>query len=119
MAFDTRLLDEALARRRVAREAARQATLTATIRLLEELSPRYGIRRAYIFGSVTRPGRFTEKSDVDIAVEQIKPARFFEAMSILAEALGREVDLVELDKCHFAHRIRERGIEWTATHSLP
>ncbi len=65
MAFDTALLDEALARRRAAREDARQATLVAVQRLLGELAPRYGIRRAYIFGSVTQPGHFTEKSDVD------------------------------------------------------
>ena len=117
MAFDTSLLDKSLARRRAAREATRQAMLAAVVRLLGELSPRYGFRRAYIFGSVTQPGHFTEQSDVDIAVEPMEPAHFFAAMSALAEALGREVDLVELNKCHFAHRIRERGIEWIATPS--
>ncbi len=50
-------------------------------------------------------------------VEPMEPAHFFATMNALAEALGREVDLVELDRCHFAHRIRERGIEWIATAS--
>lgn len=115
MAFDTHLLDEALARRRIVLERERQAALASVLRLLEELGPRYGIRRAYIFGSITRPGHFTEASDVDIAVEPMGPEHFFAAMSAFALALGREVDLVELDKCHFAYRIRERGIEWTET----
>ncbi|MFQ6100784.1 MAG: nucleotidyltransferase family protein [Anaerolineae bacterium] len=115
MAFDTYLLDEALARRRTVLEQERQAALSDVLCLLAELGPRYSIRRAYIFGSLTRPGHFTEHSDVDIAVELMEPEHFFAAISTFAAALGREVDLVELDKCHFAHRIRERGIEWTET----
>ncbi len=117
MAFDTYLLDEALARGRTAREKERQTALASVLRLLRELGPQYSIRSAYVFGSVCRPGRFTKDSDVDIAVEPMDPELFFAAMSAFALALGREVDLVELDKCHFAHRIREEGIEWTETPS--
>jgi len=115
MAFDTYLLDEALSRSRAAREEARQAALARVLRLLRELGPQYNIRRAYVFGSICHPGRFTKDSDVDIAVEPLDPETFFAAMSAFALALGREVDLVELDKCHFAHRVREEGIKWTET----
>jgi predicted nucleotidyltransferase len=115
MAFDTCLLDETVARRHTVLERERQAVLSDVLRLLEELGPQYNIRRAYIFGSTTRPGHFTEHSDVDIAVEPMEPEHFFAAISAFASALGHEVDLVELDKCHFAHRIRERGVEWTET----
>jgi len=72
----------------------------------------YGIQQAYLFGSLVVPGRFGPDSDVDIAVEQIDPERFFEAMAQFSLSLGREVDLIELSKCHFADRIRERGILW-------
>lgn len=113
MAFKTCLLDEALARRRAIMERTRRAVLAELVRLLGEWGPRYGIRHAYIFGSITRPGHFTEDSDVDIAVERMVPEDYFLAMSAFASALGREVDLIELDRCHFAHRIRERGIKWT------
>jgi predicted nucleotidyltransferase len=115
MAFDTFLLDEALARRRAGQEQDRQKTLADTLRLLDELGSRYQLHRAYVFGSVNRPGRFRPESDVDIAVESIEPEHFFTAMSAFATALGREVDMVELDKCHFAHRIRKEGVEWTKT----
>lgn len=117
MAFDTYLLDQALARSRAVREEERQATLASVLRLLGELGPQYNIRRAYVFGSVCRPGCFTPDSDVDIAIEPLDPESFFAAMSAFALALGREVDLVELDQCHFAHRVREEGIEWTETPS--
>jgi len=112
MAFDTSLLDEALARRRAGQERERRQILADTLRLLDELGPRYRIQRAYIFGSVTRPGRFTPDSDVDIAVEMTEPEHLT-AISVFAAALGREVDLVDLGKCHFSHRIRQEGIEWT------
>ncbi len=115
MAFDTSILDAALTQRRAQNEQERQALLARVLHLLDELGPGYGIHRAYVFGSLTRPGRFRPDSDVDIAVEQIDPTRFFEAMSELWNSLGREVDLVELDKCHFAQRIREVGILWEKT----
>ena len=115
MAFDTYLLNEAIARRRAIEEHERQATLTQSLHILDKLASRYGISRAYIFGSITRPGQFRPDSDVDIAVEIATPEHFFEAMSVFALTLGREVDLIELEKCHFAHRIQEEGIEWTKT----
>lgn len=114
MSFDTSLLDAALARRKAQNEIQRQRLLAKTLRLLDELGPEYGIKRAYIFGSVTKAGRFHAKSDVDIAVEQIDSPRYFEAMSEFYNRLGREVDLVELDKCHFAHKIQREGLLWIA-----
>jgi predicted nucleotidyltransferase len=73
----------------------------------------YGINRAYLFGSLTRPYRFTERSDVDVAVESIDSESFFQAMARLSEQVEREVDLVELSKCPFADRIRQQGIVWS------
>jgi len=58
VAFDTSVLDKALAQQRAIRERKRQAVLDRLLHLLDELGPRYGISEAYIFGSVTRPGRF-------------------------------------------------------------
>jgi len=113
--FDTYLLDQALARRREAQEHSRRHMLDRVLRLLDEMGPQCNIHHAYIFGSVTRPYRFSEDSDVDIAVEPVPPEQFFAAIGAFALALGREVDLIELDKCPFAHRILEEGIEWTKT----
>lgn len=71
MPFDTSLLDAALARRRAQDEAERQRVATRVLHLLDDLGPRYNIQRAYLFGSVIKPGRFKAgSSDVDIAVEQ-------------------------------------------------
>ncbi len=115
MAFDTSILDAALARRRAKHEQERRELLARLLRLLDKLAPDYGIKKAYIFGSITIPGRFGPHSDVDIAVEQISQTRFLEAMSQFSTLLGREVDLIELSKCHFDYRIREKGIVWEKT----
>jgi uncharacterized protein len=112
-AFRTDLLDEAIAQRRQRNEQSRQAILAALMDWLTVHAAEFGIERAYIFGSLSRPGRFTERSDVDLAIESMRADRFFEAISTLSEALGRDVDLVELEKCHFGDRIREQGILWT------
>jgi len=113
MTYDTSLVDRARARRQRRPEPVRKATLRHLIRLLDEHAAAFGLSDATIFGSVTRPGRFREASDVDIAVERIGAEAFFEAMSLLSTELGRPVDLVRLSECHFAEGIRERGMRWT------
>ena len=111
--FKTYFLDEAIARRRQTLEQKRQTTLEKVKQWLTANGHKYGIEQAYLFGSLIRPHRFTQQSDVDLAVESIKPEDLFMAMTALAEAVGRDVDLVELVKCPFAHRIRQEGVLWT------
>lgn len=112
MPFDTSILDAALAQQRAERELERQQLLVRVLRLLDERAVAFGIQEAYVFGSLTIPYRFSPQSDVDIGVEQIEPTKFIEAMAEFSLVLGRDVDLVELDKCHFAHRIREKVLPY-------
>ena len=82
MPFDTHLLDEAIALRSDRLENERQRLFAKTVALLDAHYRQFGIRFAYIFGSVTRPRRFHQHSDVDIAIETSRP-------ELLAEAIGR------------------------------
>jgi predicted nucleotidyltransferase len=113
MPFDTHLLDQALAQRSQRLEAERTRLLQQTLDLLPQLAQEMGIRHAYIFGSVVKPHRFHDRSDVDIAVEMDEPARLPEAISRFSQRLQRNVDVVDLSTIHFAQRIREEGILWT------
>ena len=115
MAFDTYLLDRALADRKRQYEQQRLATLAQVKHWLEEQGPKYGIDHAYIFGSLTQPYRFTPRSDVDVAVEPLPPDQFFAAMAALSETVERSVDLVDLLKCPFRDRIRQLGEQWMRT----
>lgn len=65
--FDTIILDAALEQQREALEQERQQVVDRVLQLLDQWRPAYGIRPAYLFGSVARTGRFQQHSDVDLA----------------------------------------------------
>jgi predicted nucleotidyltransferase len=113
MPYDTSLLDKAIAEKRARWERERRIVLARVLRWLDEHSADFDLREAYVFGSVAGAGRFDDRSDVDVAVEQISAEGFFDLMAALSSELDRDVDLVELTKCHFAHRIRQEGVRWT------
>jgi hypothetical protein len=60
---------------------------------------------------VLQLGRFHDGSDVDLGVEAINSVKQIEAIAALSMVLLREVDIVDLRHCHFAHRVRE-GLLW-------
>lgn len=64
----------------------------------EELAE-FGVRHLFVYGSVAR-GDETPESDVDLLVEFDRPVGLFHFVrlrDLLAELLGRDVDLVSLD----------------------
>lgn len=71
------------------------------------------VEKAIIFGSIDRPGRFDANSDIDVAVGELPGRDYFKLKSHLELALCREVDLVDLRRCHFAASIRRTGTTWT------
>lgn len=79
-----------------------KATVTA-------LARRYGAVRVWLFGSSAsgrKPGR-----DLDLAVEGIAPARFFQFLGELMLSLSKPVDLVSLEKqSKLSALIRREGI---------
>lgn len=113
MAFDTSVLDRALAEQAARWETERAALLDFLQQLLAEAAERFGLRSAYIFGSIVSPGRFSDLSDVDVAVVELPAKSFFSLAAFLSDRLGRDVDLIWLDEVHFAPRIRRNGLLWT------
>lgn len=81
-------------------------------RIVDHVWVTYRPKRIWQWGSLIHDGHFSERSDIDIAVEGIKsPAQYF---AIIADAEARTrlpVHVVELDKLHpaFAESIRTRG----------
>jgi predicted nucleotidyltransferase len=110
--FNTSKLDQIIGDRQTQLEIQRQNLLEKTLTWLTKNAHNHGIDQAYIFGSVTQQGKFAEESDVDIAVENIKPESFCLVISLLMTELEREVDVIQLHKCHFANKIKTTGILW-------
>lgn len=56
-----------------------------------------GAREVYLFGSAAR-GQLREDSDVDLAVSGLPPELFYRAGGQAEDALGRPLDLIDLDE---------------------
>ena len=117
MAFPTPLLDARLAREKEQNERERQQLLPLALAWLQAHGLDYGISRGYLFGSVTEPGRFTQSSDIDIAVDTWETGNIFGLMGYLSLYLNRDVDVIPLDQCHFADKIRRLGMPWSVNDS--
>lgn len=94
------------------RERDRLTLLTKVMEALDRLSRDYKWREAYVFGSLTRPGRFRAESDVDIAVRGLDKFALFAFVGDLSSLLGRDVDVVVLEECPFAETIVSKGFKW-------
>ncbi len=98
----------------------RQALLAARLRraradfriIVDHIWATYRPRRIWQWGSLIHDAHFSERSDIDIALEGVaSPAEYF---AIIADAEARTrlpVHVVELDKLHpaFADSIRTQG----------
>ena len=70
--------------------------------------------RVFVFGSLNSPGRFTDESDIDLALES-EPSGMtvYQLIALLSERMGRRVDVVQLDECRFKEKILREGKSWT------
>ena len=100
-------------RRRRARLDERYTQATRDVRaIVSEIATQVNPRRIYQWGSLLDRNRFSEISDVDIAVEGLNgAAEFFQALGIAMNGTDLPVDVVEMEKlpADVAQRIRERG----------
>jgi predicted nucleotidyltransferase len=86
-------------RRQAARAAERRAQADRARALAPELADlcrQYGARSVRLFGSLVT-GRYGSTPDIDLAVEDLPPARFFDLLAALqVRAAPIEVDLVDI-----------------------
>lgn len=69
-----------------------QEDVEKAIKILKE----NGAKEVFIFGSIAN-GKFTEDSDIDIAVRGLDEKVFYKVASILMFELENEFDLIDLD----------------------
>ena len=68
-----------------------------------------GAREVYLFGSAALD-RMRPDSDVDFAVSGLPEASFFIAMGRARDALGRDLDMIDLDDdTPFTRYLKEEG----------
>jgi predicted nucleotidyltransferase len=93
------------------REAARMATYRRLREALSKLLPSGS--EVWVFGSLLKPGRFREHSDIDIAVTSL-PAGRSEAwlQGELELRLERGVDVLNLNETGLRSKIERVGERW-------
>lgn len=106
-------------RRERARRAAQEAMRKED--MLQEMIPlfrKYGVSRAYLFGSVLT-GACRKDSDIDLYVEEIDPEQYWELWKDLESQSGEAIDLhCDRDDPLFIKKIRKRGrLIYEAGHS--
>ena len=109
------------ARRSLAQSAATVEDPSVRAHLLDrvrrsaaDLKTRFGVQRVIVFGSLAQPEWFAPNSDVDIAVEGLRAADYWDAWRILEDAIReRQVDLVDMEAASAGLRrsIERHGIE--------
>lgn len=103
---------ESLKAKRESREKERRAILQQVQTALKTLAKDYSWDDIYIFGSLLKEGRFGGKSDVDIAIKGLNKFKHFSFVGEISALLGREVDVIRLEDCHFSDSIISGGMRW-------
>jgi len=94
-----------------------QKALKEAKRIAEMLRERYGVGKVVLFGSLAKylrgTGEFTERSDIDLAVEGLPKEEYFKVLSEINRFSEFEIDLIDLEGCpEFLKRlIKREGIE--------
>ncbi len=110
--FDTTFLDRALRRKRREREKLRRETIQKLKRAAPKLAKSYGIDRVLLFGSAIKPGRFHERSDLDVAVAGLASEDYFSFMAALSSAIERDVDVVHIEDEDAKKLLRQSRLLW-------
>jgi predicted nucleotidyltransferase len=104
---------EALNEKRLQNEYLRKKLLSETQDALKTLSQKIKFDEAIICGSLSRPFKFSEKSDIDIGFLGLQDGDFFTTISLLRGHLKREVDVIQLQTSNPIHKIIiKEGIKW-------
>lgn len=98
----------------ISREAKRVRTLQDVDDVLHKLKAKYSWNELYIFGSVAKAGKFGSGSDVDIAVGGLDKLKLYSFIGDVSLMLMRDVDVIRLEECPFALKIKKDGIPWPA-----
>lgn len=108
--FDTSILDESLRLQREKQERERVILLQRVKETLRTVRCKYGLREAYICGSLLTARHWHRFSDIDVAVGGCSRA-VLDVMGEIEEATGKEVDVIDLDRHPHPESFRSKGLK--------
>ncbi len=90
-------------------ETLRLKTLEKAKAVLGAYFAAYPGTAVYLTGSIVKRGAFSKGSDIDIAVEGFPGSRL-DLYTDLSYLIEWPIDVIIMEKCHFAESIRRNGI---------
>ena len=108
--FETDVLDRTLKTRHRQRNRERVALIDQVASALRVCREKYGVREAFIVGSLLLSHRWDHKSDVDVAIGGASE-RILDVMKVVEDAVERDVDVIDLDLHMSAGRFRQKGMK--------
>lgn len=110
--FSTYILDKVLEEKKSKREEFRLKTIADITDALNELFQEIFFEEAYIFGSLIKPHKFSQDSDIDIGFIGLNDQDFFKALAFLSRKIGSDVDIIQLEGHRFKDKIMKESIKW-------
>lgn len=92
------------------REIERLAILKASVKALKGYFKDKDVKRVFLVGSILKKDAFYPFSDIDVAVGGLKE-EYFKTLLGLEDVLGRNVDLIEIEKCRFKESLERKGLK--------
>ncbi len=108
--FETDVLDRTLKTRRRQSNRERVALIDRVACALRICRDKYGVREAFIVGSLLFSYRWDHKSDVDVAIGGVSN-HILDVMKVVEDAVERDVDVIDLDLHMSADLFREKGMK--------
>ena len=105
----TSYLDEIIRKRKERLEKERKEILERVKNALLRIREKYGIKEAYILGTLVRKNAWGENSDVDGAVGGAS-MHILSIMKEIEDVVNREVDVVDLDAVPVPDGFRRKGL---------
>ncbi|MCW3491148.1 nucleotidyltransferase family protein [Dethiobacter alkaliphilus] len=109
MRFDTSVWQRALTEKKKQNEALRSSLLHKAVPLLKQYFVDKEVAAVFLCGSILKPYAFDQDSDIDIAAAGLKE-NVLRVAADLEALLDWEIDLIELENCHFRDQIEEEGM---------
>lgn len=107
-----KLLDKYLKKIELKKERERLSLLKKSLRALKAISRDIPFEEAYIFGSILKKKKFYYDSDIDIAVRGLEDKDFFRFMASAADLMGRDVDVIQIERHHLQKKVLREGLLW-------
>ncbi len=89
-------------------EREKERILKKLIPALRELSMKVSFKEVYVFGSLLEK-RFSLDSDIDLGFMGLKDKEFFSAMTFLSDYIGRDVEIIQIERHRLGKRVLREG----------